>query len=123
MKHIKNFHVSVKELQNKIIFLRKMVPGGSEHSFGIHVAQMAGMPEMVTSRATEILHQLESQRENIEAKGGKAKIPQPVMQLKLFEYDDPIGQKLKEEFGKIEINSMTPVEALMKLNYLRSLVK
>ena len=122
LQRVKNYHVSVKEVQDKIIFLRKMVPGGSEHSFGIHVAQMAGMPEEVVARSREILAQLEGQREQIEAKGEKPTIA-PDMQLKLFDLDDPAAQKVKEELKQIEINSLTPVEALMKLNYLKSLLE
>ncbi|MEX0966536.1 MAG: DNA mismatch repair protein MutS [Bacteroidia bacterium] len=123
LKRVKNFHVSVKEVQDKVIFLRKMLAGGSEHSFGIHVAQMAGMPEAIVKRSKEILVQLESQRESMDSrKKANGKQIQPQVQLSLFEYDDPAALKLKEEFQKIEIDSMTPIEALMKLNYLKSLL-
>lgn len=124
LKRIRNFHVSVKEYQNKIIFLRKLIKGGSEHSFGINVAQMAGMPEEVIRRAKTILDELEGKRGKMQArKSKKSAPPQSSVQLKLFELEDPLLIKLKEEVEKVDINSTTPVEALMKLNQLRSLLK
>jgi len=127
LKRVRDYHVSVKEYQGKVIFLRKMQPGSSEHSFGIHVAQMAGMPDKVVKRAQKILDELESQRGKIDGKKkdqGKTKVnPAPEMQMKLFEMDDPTLTKIKEELEKIDINSMTPVEAMMKLNDLKSKMK
>lgn len=131
---ISNYHVSVKEVQNKVIFLRKMVPGGSEHSFGIHVAQMAGIPPQVVSRAGQILTQLESNRNDISGeaeKGGKTNVLatavqhiQPTMQLRMFAQDnDTVADRLKEELQKVDINTLTPVEALLKLNQLKNLLK
>lgn len=119
---VANFHVSVKEMQDKIIFLRKLIPGGSEHSFGIHVAQLAGVPSSVVSRATQILAELEAQRATSE--NGHAKVHiEPQLQLSMFQFDDTIASRVKEELQKVDINTITPVEALMKLNQLKSLVK
>ncbi len=120
---IRNFHVSIREVQNKVIFLRKLVPGGSEHSFGIHVAQMAGIPADVVARANEILSHLESNRKDIENNGNRIEIPQPNFQLKLFDYTDSVSERLKEELQKIDINTLTPVEAMLKLNQLKSYLK
>lgn len=122
-KRITNFHISVKEYQNKIIFLRKLVPGGSEHSFGIHVAQMAGMPDEVINRAQHILDELESQRGEIQTNGKAHISAAPNIQLSLFEMDDPVLIRVKEELEKTDINAITPVEAMMKLNHLKSLLK
>jgi DNA mismatch repair protein MutS len=119
---IANFHVSVKEMQDKIIFLRKLIPGGSEHSFGIHVAQLAGVPGGVVSRATQILAELEAQRSSSENGHAKVNI-QPQLQLSMFQFDDSIATRVKEELHKVDINTITPVEALMKLNHLKSLLK
>jgi DNA mismatch repair protein MutS len=120
---ISNFHVSVKEVQDKVIFLRKMLPGGSEHSFGIHVAQMAGIPINVVERANQILIQLESEREDIDSVGSKGKKPEPQLQLRLFDVQDTVADRIKEELQKVDINAITPVEALMKLNHLKSFLK
>ena len=119
---IKNFHVSIREVQNKVIFLRKMIPGGSEHSFGIHVAQMAGIPTDVVSRANEILTQLESNRD-MNGQRKSVEIPAANFQLKMFDYSDSVAERLKEELQKIDINSLTPVEALLKINQLKSYLK
>jgi DNA mismatch repair protein MutS len=119
---VANFHVSVKEMQDKIIFLRKLIPGGSEHSFGIHVAQLAGVPSGVVSRATQILAELEAQRAGSENGHTKVHI-EPQLQLSMFQFDDTIASRVKEELQKVDINTITPVEALMKLNQLKSLVK
>lgn len=119
---VANFHVSVKEMQDKIIFLRKLIPGGSEHSFGIHVAQLAGVPTGVVSRATQILAELEAQRSGSESGHAKVHI-EPQLQLSMFQFDDTIASRVKEELQKVDINTITPVEALMKLNHLKSLVK
>ncbi len=122
---IKNYNVAVKELNDKVIFLRKLVRGGSEHSFGIHVAQMAGMPKSIVSRASEILKELESNHEN---KGIAAK---PVAglsqkregyQLSIFQLDDPVLKQIRDEIKKVDINNMTPIEALQKLNDIKKWV-
>ncbi len=122
MPRVKNFNVSVKELENKVVFLRKLVEGGSEHSFGIHVAQMAGMPNEVVLRANEILHYLEKEKL---PKGDQKKIediPSSQFQLNLFEAD-PKFEELVKALGEIDINTISPVEALLKLNKLKDILK
>lgn len=118
-ERIKNFNVSVRELKDQVIFMRKLVPGGSEHSFGIHVARMAGMPSILISRANEILKQLEATRGESETASIETEDP---MQLSFFQLDDPVLQQIKEELVKLDINTLTPVEALMKLNEIKRLV-
>ncbi len=115
-ERIKNFNVSVKEVDNSIIFMRKLKPGGSEHSFGIHVAKMAGMPGLVVNRAESVLKELEKSRQSEGKKNGKGK---EKMQLSFFQLDDPILEELKEEIKNLDINTLTPVEALMKLNSIK----
>jgi len=120
---IKNFHVSVKEVGNKIIFLRKLVPGGSAHSFGIHVAQMAGMPTSLVLRAHEILQNLEKDHvleDNVE----KLKdMPKNNYQLSLFGAEIPEGlKKIEEQLGSLDVNTLSPIEALLKLNELKRLL-
>ncbi|MCX6266230.1 MAG: DNA mismatch repair protein MutS [Bacteroidetes bacterium] len=129
MPRIKNYHVAVKEIQNKVIFLRKLLPGGSEHSFGIHVAKMAGMPQSVLERAGEMLHQLEESH-NAEGLGKKMRAPGSRLpkagngyQLSFIQLDDPLLQQIKEDILNTEINTLTPVEALMKLNEIKKLLK
>ena len=117
-KRIKNFNVSVKEEKNDVLFLRKLVPGGSEHSFGIHVAKMAGMPNQVLKKAHQILKKLEKSHSNEELTG-KVKSIKDDHQLQFFNLDNPILEELKEEILKIDINSLTPVEALLKLSELK----
>ena len=117
-KRIKNFNVSVKEEKNDVLFLRKLVPGGSEHSFGIHVAKMAGMPNQVLKKAHQILKKLEKSHSNEELTG-KVKSIKDNHQLQFFNLDNPILEELKEEILKIDINSLTPVEALIKLSELK----
>ena len=120
---IKNFNVSVKEVDNKVIFLRKLVPGGSEHSFGIHVAKMAGMPKSVVNRADEILKRLEKDNkcvlngDNITKKSAAGGV-----QLNLFQLDDPILAAVRDEIINLNIDSLTPVEALLKLNEIKKIV-
>ena len=119
-KRIKNFNVSVRELKNKIIFLRKLVPGGSNHSFGIQVAKMAGMPTKVIQRANEVLKHLEkSHSSNLTE---QVKEMANDMQLSFFQLDDPTLMQIKDEITKIDINTLTPVEALMKLNEIKKMV-
>ncbi len=125
LERVKNYHVSVKEYQGKMIFLRTMKPGSSEHSFGIHVARMAGIPDKVVKRSEQILGELEGQRGKIEGKKQKPKStgPDPSMQLKLFQMDDPQLQEIRDELEKLDLNTLTPVEAMMKLNELKDLTK
>ena len=120
---IKNFNVSVKELKDNVLFLRKLIEGGSAHSFGIHVAKMAGMPQQVLHRANIILKKLE-QSHSSEELTDKVKSMQNDMQLSFFNLDDPLLENIKEEILNIDIDTLTPVEALMKLNEIkRMLVK
>ena len=126
---IKNFNVSVKETHNTVIFLRKLVPGGSEHSFGIHVAKMAGMPPHVINRANEILSQLEKSHSHDEITGkdtskGKEKQKSTAgdYQLSFIQLDDPLLLQIKEDILNTDINTLTPVEALMKLNEIKRLL-
>ena len=138
---IRNYNVSVREVNGKVIFLRKLVRGGSEHSFGIHVAKLAGMPESIVVRADEILHELESNgnavaggasplsegdklRQNVKkVGGGKATLNAPEgMQLSFFQLDDPVLEQIRDELTRLDINSLTPLEALNKLNDIKTLV-
>jgi DNA mismatch repair protein MutS len=120
---IKNFNVSVKELKDNVLFLRKLVAGGSAHSFGIHVAKMAGMPQQVLHRANQILKKLEKTHSS-EALTDKVKSLNDEMQLSFFNLDDPLLENIKDEILHIDIDTLTPIEALMKLNEIkRMLVK
>jgi DNA mismatch repair protein MutS len=143
LERIKNYHVSIKEHGNKIIFLRKLSPGGSNHSFGIHVAQMAGMPREIVRRATDILAQLESQHinadegaaagaEKVAGQGGGAPqarpvaastFSQPAPQLSIFETVDPTAGKIKAALEEVNINNMTPIECMMKLQEMLGLLE
>ncbi|MDZ4668298.1 MAG: DNA mismatch repair protein MutS [bacterium] len=117
---VKNFHVNVKEQDNKVIFLRKLKPGGSEHSFGIHVARMAGIPKTVLNRSDELLKELEKGREQISARElGKVKV-NPI-QLSLFQLDDPILLGIKDQLQYLDLNTMSPIEALLKLSELKKM--
>lgn len=118
---IKNYNVSVKELENNVIFLRKLVPGGSEHSFGIHVAKMAGMPQQVIQKANKILKKLEKSHSSEEV-SDKLQASQNEMQLSFFNLDDPLLEEIKEEILHLDIDTLTPVEALMKLNEIKRLL-
>jgi DNA mismatch repair protein MutS len=118
---IKNYNVSVKELENNVIFLRKLVPGGSEHSFGIHVAKMAGMPQQVIQKANKILKKLEKSHSSEEV-SDKLQASQNEMQLSFFNLDDPLLEEIKEEILHLNIDTLTPVEALMKLNEIKRLL-
>jgi DNA mismatch repair protein MutS len=120
-ERIKNYNVSVKETGTKILFLRKLVPGGSEHSFGIHVAKLAGMPKQVLDRASKMLVQLEKSHAGTDKEKVKsAAVPQD-MQLSFFQLNDPVLEQIREELVTIDINTLTPVEALMKLNDIKKL--
>jgi DNA mismatch repair protein MutS len=121
---VKNFNVTVKEVGNQIIFLRKLVPGGSEHSFGIHVAKLAGMPPKVLARAHEILKKLEAERtggENI--KESIKKVQKQALQLQMFSIDDPVLVKIRDMLNNLDVNTLTPVEALMKLDEIQRVIK
>ncbi len=117
-ERVKNYHVSVKEVDAKIIFLRKLVPGGSEHSFGIHVAKLAGLPKLVISKANAVLKKLEEQRET-KASPILAKQESADMQLSFFQLDDPLLEEIKDDLKSLDINTLTPVEALMKLSEIK----
>jgi len=119
---VKNFNVSVKETGDKIIFMRKLKEGGSEHSFGIHVAQLAGMPNRIVIRANEILHFLEKDKHKNEARKKMEALPKPTTQMGLFEIDPKLKQ-MEEMLGKIDINTISPVEALLKLNEILTALK
>ncbi|HPH83776.1 MAG TPA: DNA mismatch repair protein MutS, partial [Flavobacteriales bacterium] len=121
---IRNFNVSVKEVNQKVIFLRKLKEGGSNHSFGIHVAKMAGMPRKLVDRATEILHELEKLHRKGEA-NVSPKVPDSVqtgLQLSFFQLNDPVLENIKEELEKTDINNLTPMDALLKLNEIKRLL-
>ena len=121
-KRIKNFNVSVKEIDNQILFLRKLVEGGSEHSFGIHVAKMAGMPKQVVDKSKLIMKRLEKAHST----EGKPKVTESSndedLQLSFFQLDDPILERIRDEIKDLDINSLTPVEALMKLNEIKKVI-
>ncbi len=121
---IKNYHVSVKEIGNKVIFLRKLKQGGSEHSFGIHVAKMAGMPQKVVQRANDLLQVLEKSHSGDELKkqSGKERIANDSYQLSFIQLDDPLLLQIKEDILNTNIDTLTPVEALMKLNEIKKLL-
>lgn len=124
---VKNYNVSVREVNGQVVFLRKLVPGGSEHSFGLHVAQMAGMPPQIVSRAEDILHQLEAnnqmngmerpQTEEIRKKSDKG------IELSFYQLDDPVLCQIRDQIIDLDINSLTPIEALNKLNEIKKILK
>ncbi|WP_445382953.1 DNA mismatch repair protein MutS [Robiginitalea sp. IMCC43444] len=120
-ERIRNFNVSVKELKDKVLFLRKLEPGGSHHSFGIHVARMAGMPQQVVQKAQKILKKLEKSHSSDELTG-KLKASPDDLQLSFFNLDDPLLEEIKEEILDLNIDTLTPVEALMKLNEIKRLL-
>ena len=121
-ERIKNFNVSVKELKDNVIFLRKLVPGGSEHSFGIHVAKLAGMPNLVVSKANKILKRLEKSHSSDEIKDKLKKGTEEDLQLSFFKLDDPLLEEIKEELLSVNVDTLTPIEALMKLNEIRRML-
>jgi len=120
---IKNYNVSVKELKDDVLFLRKLVPGGSHHSFGIHVAKMAGMPQAVLNRANKILKRLEKSHSSEELTEEMKSISKDEMQLSFFKLDDPLLVELRDEILDIDIDTLTPVEALMKLNEIKRMLQ
>ena len=119
---VKNFNVSVKEMKDKVIFLRKLVPGGSEHSFGIYVAKLAGMPTAVVHRASKMLKQLEKNHTNADVKETLKNAQEDEMQLSFFQLDDPLLEDIKEEILSTNIDALTPIEALMKLNEIKRML-
>ena len=121
-ERIKNFNVSVKELKDTIVFLRKLVSGGSNHSFGIHVAKLAGMPNQVIHRASKILKQLEKNQTSEEVKETLKEVQQDEMQLSFFQLDDPLLEDLREEILTTNLDALTPIEALMKLNEIKRML-
>ncbi|MDR1623813.1 MAG: DNA mismatch repair protein MutS [Tannerellaceae bacterium] len=124
-KRIKNYNVSVKEVDNKVVFLRKLAPGGSEHSFGIHVAKMAGMSKSIVKRANEILKQLESdnRQDGISAKPVKGiAAAGEGFQLSFFQLDDPVLEQIRDEIKNTDVNNLTPIEALNKLNEIKKII-
>jgi DNA mismatch repair protein MutS len=120
-QRIKNYNVSVKDTGNKILFLRKLIPGGSNHSFGIHVAKLAGMPVEVINRATKLLTKLEQNHVASDSKEISKIVKEKDMQLSFFQLNDPVLEQIREELVSIDINTLTPVEALMKLNDIKKL--
>jgi DNA mismatch repair protein MutS len=122
---IKNYHITSRELGNKIIFLRKLAPGGSTHSFGIHVAKMAGMPVSLIDRAYQILKQLEESRggESTALKETVKKISAPKMQLSIFDAHTETFELIRKMLNDLDINRLTPVEALLKLNEIKGLLQ
>ncbi|MFS8616542.1 MAG: DNA mismatch repair protein MutS, partial [Solitalea sp.] len=124
LPRVRNYNVSIKEVGNKVIFLRKLVPGGSEHSFGIHVARMAGMPPTIVERATEILKKLEKERSsgNSLKNGVGRATARENYQLSMFAVEDPVLIGIRDSLRDLDVNSLTPVEALLKLNDIRKLL-
>jgi len=122
---IKNYNVSVREADGKVIFLRKLERGGTEHSFGIHVAKMAGMPQSVVKRASQILAQMEAENR----KGSISKPTREIatersgMQLSFFQLDDPVLSQIRDEIIKVDVNNLTPLEALNKLSDIKRILK
>ncbi|MGI8635141.1 MAG: MutS-related protein, partial [Segetibacter sp.] len=131
LPRVKNYHVTNKEVGNKIIFLRKLAPGGSVHSFGIHVAKMAGMPPKLIERANEVLQQLESKHVDESTSSPKTedlsanikKLSAPKIQLSIFDAHSETFDEIRTMLNNIDINRLTPVEALMKLNEIKMKVK
>jgi DNA mismatch repair protein MutS len=124
-RRIRNYNVSVKETGNKVIFLRRLVPGGSEHSFGIHVAKMAGMPKSIVRRSNEILKQLETENRQ------EGLVGKPVKQLagtgegyqlSFFQMDDPVLSRVRDEIQNTDVNNLTPLEALNKLSEIKKII-
>lgn len=122
---IKNYNVSVKEVDGKVIFVRKLERGGSEHSFGIHVAEIAGMPRSIVKRSNVILKQLEAENASVGSAGkptAEIASSREGMQLSFFQLDDPVLCQIRDEILTLDINNLTPVEALNKLNDIKRIV-
>ena len=122
-ERIKNYNVSVKELKDTVLFLRKLVPGGSQHSFGIHVAKMAGMPPAVLLRAQKILTRLERSHSSEELTDKMKALSKEDMQLSFFNLDDPLLEEIRDEILGTDIDTLTPVEALMKVNEIKRMLQ
>jgi DNA mismatch repair protein MutS len=120
LPRIQNYNVSVKELKDTVLFIRKLVKGGSAHSFGIYVAKMAGMPQTVIQKAQKLLKKLEKDHSGDALHGIKS--AKDEMQLSIFNLDDPLLEEIKEEILGLDINTLTPVEALMKLNEIKRML-
>jgi len=123
---IKNYSVQVKEVDGRVVFLRKLTQGGSEHSFGIHVAKLAGMPKSIVKRAGEILAQLESASSNntvLKKSVDEIAENRSGMQLSFFQLDDPVLKSVRDEILNLDVNNLTPIEALNKLNEIKKIVK
>ena len=124
-KRIANYNVSVKEIDGKVVFVRKLVKGGSEHSFGIHVAKLAGLPPVIVDRANEVLHQLEAANSRDAINQSLLEIgekPEKGVQLSFFQLDDPVLSQVRDEILGIDINNLTPMEALNKLNDIKGII-
>jgi DNA mismatch repair protein MutS len=123
LSRIRNYNVSIRELDDRVVFLRKVVPGGSEHSFGIHVAQMAGMPRSVVKRANEILKELEktSGEKNLSKPVGEIAARREGLQMSFYQLDDPVLRQIRDQIAGLDINNLTPVEALNRLNEIKKL--
>ena len=122
---IRNFNVSVKETDGKVLFLRKLVPGGSEHSFGIHVAEMAGMPRSIVKRAGTILKEMEatSTGKGISRPSVETGQHREGLQMSFFQLDDPVLCQIRDQLLSIDVNNLTPIEALNKLNDIKKILK
>jgi DNA mismatch repair protein MutS len=122
-KRIRNYNVSIKELKDRVIFVRKLEPGGSEHSFGIHVAQMAGMPRSVVNRASEILEELEKshQKHSLTKPVGDLAVHREGFQTSIFQLDDPVLKQIRDEIQNLDVDNLTPIEALNKLNEIKKI--
>ncbi len=125
LSRVKNFNVSVKEADGKVIFLRKLVPGGSEHSFGIHVAKIAGMPHSIVQRAEQVMRELEANNsgDGISRPQTEVLVSGGAQQLSIFQLDDPVLSQIRDEILELDINSLTPLEALNKLNGIKRIVQ
>ena len=124
-KRIRNYNVSVKEIDGKVVFVRKLVKGGSEHSFGIHVAKIAGMPPSIVNRADEVLTQLEENNRNDKAVTkdlGDVAQSRSGYQLSFFQLDDPVLSQIRDQILGLDINNLTPMEALNKLHDIKSII-
>jgi len=124
ISRIKNFNVSVEEIDKNILFLRKLVEGGSEHSFGIHVAKVAGMPNKIVAQAEELLKILEAKKSNKSLKQeiSNSKKDKDIPQLSFFQLDDPVLSEIRQKIENLDINSLTPVDALVMLNEIKKMV-
>ena len=117
---VQNYNVSVKELKDTVLFIRKLVKGGSAHSFGIHVAKMAGIPQLVISKAQSILKKLEKDHSTAALAGLKTEKAE--IQMSFFHLDDPLLEEIKDEILNLDINTLTPIEAMMKLNEIKRML-